>query len=754
MVLAENKLRPSRPARIRASVSSMLRRFSIILVLALPVALQADVLSDLSKAYRSSDSDADRAALNKWISQASTTSQAQGWLALGLADFNAERYSDAVLALKKAEVGAEHLRDYAVFYRGRAFAKDERFKEATWVLRDFAERFPASSLVADAAQVRAESLIRESRLDEARAFLIRPEQGFDEADRLYLLARIAHLQSRHREAIQHYRRVYYFHPRHDRAREAEERLAELNRTMGRNYPAAPADWRLARADLLFDARQFASAAAEYARARPGLKGTEQDRARVRQAAASYRRLHTTTARNLLSGWTVEDPELDAERLYYLGECARRKNQIALYREIADQLSKKYPQSPWREEALFAVGNFYLLRNDAKQYRHYYEQAARAFPKGTHAEKAHWKVCWRAYLDEDPRRRDLFEEHARLYPSSGQASAALYWVARLAESDDAKPQAKALYEAVAELYPNYYYGGLARRRLSGLDSVAPRLPARLSSIVAALAPPRKLAPMPSRATSLLLRKGRSLSDIGFSDLAERELANADYRRPDAHHVGLELARQSAARNDHFRAMRHMKRYAFGYLRFPLDALPREFWERLYPLPYERSLRTRAQPHALDPYLVAGLIRQESEFNPSAVSRAGAIGLMQIMPATGQDLARRLGVPRFSKRRLREPDISLRLGTFHLNGVIKRFAGNLELSLAAYNAGETRADRWVGWGDFDEPGEFAETIPFTETRGYVQSVLRNRDVYRRLYDGSSRAASAPSRAMLGAGQVVVP
>jgi soluble lytic murein transglycosylase len=188
---------------------------------------------------------------------------------------------------------------------------------------------------------------------------------------------------------------------------------------------------------------------------------------------------------------------------------------------------------------------------------------------------------------------------------------------------------------------------------------------------------------------------------------------------------------------------MKRYGFGYLRMPLDAVGREFWERLYPLPWADELRSRAAPHELDPYLVAGLIRQESEFDPKAVSRAGAMGLMQVMPAVGRELARRLGVSGYATSRLHEPDISLRFGTFHLKEALDEFQNNLELTLAAYNAGPSRARTWVTWGDFREPGELVETIPFTETRGYVQSVLRNREMYRKLYGGGPLRSTAPSR-----------
>jgi soluble lytic murein transglycosylase len=87
----------------------------------------------------------------------------------------------------------------------------------------------------------------------------------------------------------------------------------------------------------------------------------------------------------------------------------------------------------------------------------------------------------------------------------------------------------------------------------------------------------------------------------------------------------------------------------------------------------------------------------------------------------------------------------LGTYHLKQVFNRYQNELEISLAAYNAGEHRAAKWLQWGDFDEPGKFVETIPFTETRGYVQSVLRNADVYRRLYGADT--PQPPSVAHVG-------
>jgi soluble lytic murein transglycosylase len=127
----------------------------------------------------------------------------------------------------------------------------------------------------------------------------------------------------------------------------------------------------------------------------------------------------------------------------------------------------------------------------------------------------------------------------------------------------------------------------------------------------------------------------------------------------------------------------------------------------------------------------LIRQESEFNPKVVSHANAYGLAQVLPSTGREISRKLSLPGFRASMLFTPDVNLRIGTFYLRSMLDRLQGKLEATLASYNAGPNRVARWLSWGNFEEPAEFIETIPFDETRNYVISVLRNAQLYRRLY-----------------------
>jgi peptidoglycan lytic transglycosylase len=180
-----------------------------------------------------------------------------------------------------------------------------------------------------------------------------------------------------------------------------------------------------------------------------------------------------------------------------------------------------------------------------------------------------------------------------------------------------------------------------------------------------------------------------------------------------------------------AMRIMKSTAPDYLRLSLDRAPRKLWELLFPLPYRADLERYARARKIDPFLLAGLIRQESEFDPRALSRANAYGLTQVRPGTGRQFARKAGIRRFTNNSLFQPAINLNIGASVLRSMLDQHGGKVEETLAAYNAGPNRAADWIAWNTYREPAEFVESIPFTETRDYVQAVLRNADLYRRLY-----------------------
>jgi soluble lytic murein transglycosylase len=161
-------------------------------------------------------------------------------------------------------------------------------------------------------------------------------------------------------------------------------------------------------------------------------------------------------------------------------------------------------------------------------------------------------------------------------------------------------------------------------------------------------------------------------------------------------------------------------AFGL--FVYETEPR-WYERLrYPLEYEEIVRGHAENYGLEPQLVAAVIYQESKFDADAESASGAVGLMQLLPSTGQGIADRTGGDAWRPEDLRNPELNVRYGAWYLRHLLDKYDGDETLALAAYNAGQTNVDHWRADG---------VGIQFDETRHYVERVLRLKELYARVY-----------------------
>ena len=173
-------------------------------------------------------------------------------------------------------------------------------------------------------------------------------------------------------------------------------------------------------------------------------------------------------------------------------------------------------------------------------------------------------------------------------------------------------------------------------------------------------------------------------------------------------------------------------------------PQELLEWAYPLTYTDLAGPEPSGESLDPLLLAALIRQESRFNPDAGSVAGALGLTQVIPATGGDIAAQLGENPFDPRSLFRPEQSVRYGAFYLQQQLRAFDGALGVALAAYNGGPGNANRWAGGDPTIDPDLFYERITFAETRLYLRTVQENYAWYRFLYRDASQPALADASA----------
>jgi soluble lytic murein transglycosylase len=649
------------------------------------------------------------------------------WLVVGYAHIVDHDYLKAIDPLNRAKPRAGDLGDYVDFYLGTAYYQSGRLAEAVATLQGFDKNYPESLLIRDAHVAYGNALIADGRAPEAVELLENDRQPI-RTDLELVLGRTYEVTGQPAKALAVFRNLYFTMPLSWEASQAEGELRKLAATP--NTQAISFAEQKTRADLLAKGKQYNEAANEY-RALLNEAGPE-NRLPIQMAMAEALRHagRDKEAKKELEAIPESTPEMNAERLFNLGEIARGANDDDGFLRIVDQLRQMAPTSTWLEQSLLSAGNIYLLRRDYDHAIDSYRELQMRFPNGGRASYAHWKAIWLSL--RQGRREDAekgFEEQIELYPSSGEVPAALYWRARLAEEDGDAAKARAFYQKVSDRFRNYYYGELAREQIRKLKSDSEPVHYAVLDRVPPIDANVKVTADALPTDNLRVQKAELLENGALLDFAVREL-RAAAEEDKGNWLAPETARLYADAGRYNMAIEVLKRAVPSYFAVDLPSLPRSYWEALFPKPYWIDLKRFSSSNALDPYLVAALIRQESEFNPSAVSRANAVGLMQLLPKVGKSVAKQEKMKHFSSTQLFTPGINLQLGTRYFRGMVDKF-GAFEYALAAYNAGADRVQDWLGQGKYRDPQEFVESIPFTETREYVQAILRNANVYRQLY-----------------------
>lgn len=581
--------------------------------------------------------------------------------------------------------------DYQAYLDASAAASGSNYAEAIALLERVWRSAPRSPLEGKAALLAAQCYTAARQPKNAVAVLRRYAATLPQPEGHAAAGTAAEAAGEPAAAASCWQRVFYEFPLSPQTAEAEEALVRLKATPGSRVPPPVPKDVFDRAEKLRRGGQAARASRELLAAAAQFSGLDRELAFVRARTGDVRALRALT---------VSHPDAEAERVYLIHAAARR-NSLATEAESAmRELDRRFPKSRWTMEALISWGNHHLLRNNTAEYVPLYRACYQRFPQDPQASLCHWRVAWAAWMARDTQAKTLLEEHLRLFPESERASAALYFLRR--------------YDALTQRYPQSFYTVLARSKQRSALTRADPDPALWTAT----------ASMTTRTA-----RASQLQIAGLYEWAEFELKYAAEEQPFV--AAMELAEVAAARGAHDRALRYVKSVAKGYLRFAQEAAPERFWRLAFPLPYRESVEKHAHANGLDPFLVAALIRQESEFNPNAVSRANAYGLTQVLPSTGRQLSRSAGIRSFRPESLFDPDVNVQLGTQYLRWMLDAHGGSIEKTLASYNAGKRRTDRWSTWYEYREPAEFVETIPFSETHTYVQAVLRNADVYRRVY-----------------------
>jgi soluble lytic murein transglycosylase len=223
------------------------------------------------------------------------------------------------------------------------------------------------------------------------------------------------------------------------------------------------------------------------------------------------------------------------------------------------------------------------------------------------------------------------------------------------------------------------------------------------------------------------------ELGYTEYAAREMQRLAAARNGDRLLLYKLADLYVEAGEPLRANALLQRTFRDIVRHGGANVPARFWQILYPRPHWEAIRAAADAARVDPYLVTAIIRQESGFNPDVVSSAGAVGLMQIMPAEAPRLGESAGLPGITRDDLFDPQKNIRIGAAEIRQKLDLMDQNQTLAIASYNAGEQAVGRWIAGAPIRDVDLFIESIPYAETRLYVKSVTRNLFEYRRIYGG---------------------
>lgn len=582
-----------------------------------------------------------------------------------------------------------------------------------------------------------QSEMRTQELDKAQALFIdlkkqHPDTEFAKAANYYLasieLTGAQNAPEAAQRAAAFLRQYIHSAPDGRFASDAIARLNELVKNGSAQLTAADHD---AYGSVYFASGRYAEALAEWAQAKPGVHA-------IKQAICYARTGKSALAQHTLIQAIAAQPDVSYEATAAL---------------ISGPLSRADTKSFWHDilmahpakddDPLWNIA----IRSNPPEAIPLYKRILVKYPTSEYSPECVWWIFWdlaKQYRSDPAKAKAALswaKEGLAKYPTSKAAARLGFWSGKLHEQLKQPEEARIAYQFSATHFPSYYYGHRARARLKKLTTAAPKTVADpvadadndpgWSTKPARLPPNLKWHwPSPHEVITfehMAKRYGTTVTEL----VKLHQYDEAVSLLPEG--SGPEFkASLLAAGNKPLQAINAANRELTGNPK--LD----DRWEMAYPLEYADWISSEAKANSVDPLLVHALIREESRYNPDALSRVKALGLMQLMPGTAYGVAKRLSVPLSGTQEVLKPDINIKLGTNYLAYTLRRFDGNALLAIASYNGGPNAVQSWfqqhrlAGNSDFDI---FVENIPFRETRDYVRKVFGSYWTYEQLYGGKN-------------------
>ena len=404
--------------------------------------------------------------------------------------------------------------------------------------------------------------------------------------------------------------------------------------------------------------------------------------------------------------------------YQVAQCYRRKGHLKTAVSRLEDFVKNYTWSELVDEALYDIAQIREKQGKSEAALDAYARLIEAAPKSPYADVAGWRIGWQRFdekrYEESYKAFKGLKEH---FPGNRYAMGAHFWMAKIRERQDKPALARKLYQEVAKA--QYWYYTARAKAILGItrSELEPRAVQDAELPVPQACPEQIPLLMELRLYEDAI--GHLNNHINTASLSERQCF-----------YDLITCYERLALYDTARKFTEQSLENPAFTNASLADLAK-LHQKLYPRYYANTVEKYAKLYDVDTFLIAAMILEESRYNAEAISWAGAIGLMQIMPATGRELAQQLKIRRFRTAMLKEPDVNIRMGTKYIGYLNSLFGGDPMLVIGAYNGGPGRMKRWVSSKNIKDIDEFVEKITIRETRLHIKKVINSYDHYVRIY-----------------------
>jgi len=646
---------------------------------------------------------------------------------LGISAARLENWGDAANQLAAAADSFPLLADYALYNEANALYRLARFSDAVAPLQRLCRDFPDSPLQRSAQLLYADTFYEMKDFKSAYAayqkFIEKFPSGLDSLSATHKSALCQEQQGNSAGAVAAFKTIWLKYPASTFAAKAE---VELSRFAAQGVGVGPytPEELLRRATTLYDLKKYDEAAKALQSVPLATQpaGTA-DRFLLKAGQAFFKRRHYKDAETAFSTLLAKKTsrEISDESGYWLAKTLDRTGRGEEACNVFVKMADSSVSPELTDRALFEAAFIRKGQKKGAEALALLKRILLIHPASSLKQSVCWEIAWESYQAGDM--KAAVEYFKLLTESENFREKALYWYSHALSAAGDSPGAQGAIAALLAEFPFGFYAQSYRKEVKlGTDAIA---------FPAGALP--DLLPLPAG-----FDRVKALITLGLYDEARKELAIAK--------------RKSAGRNGSIQGLARlyleMEDYngAYNLLR---NEQPRRFekdtiyqWGISYPMVYRDQVAKLAAAHNVPESLVYAIIRAESSFLPTALSPAGAVGLMQLMPSTAATIASG-GKGKLNADSLTNPSTNIRFGIQHLRDLLILYNGDLVLAIAAYNAGSGNVNRWRKALGGLPSDEFVESIPYPETREYVKKVLSSTEIYSRMYKlGNPAVAATPS------------